>query len=277
MSISMKLIKLIIGTVSVLVITLGIVGFYVISSASNENAQQALATAQKTVQSHIDAKLEACSVYAQMLEHDDELGIALAHKNVDALKSVASRIAALPGISQFTVSDMQGVVQIRGHSSKVGDTLSMNRIMVAVPLKEGRRIIGLEPGALVRLSLGAGIPVRYEGKQVGVAIIGADLSSGAFTSSLKAALGVECTIFSGDERISTTLMPDGKPGGNTRLDNDALFRQVVGQGGTVAPGIPSRARNMTPFTGPGRICPEKSEGCSLWAFPVPISRPHRIG
>ena len=233
MSISKKLIALIVGTVGVLVATLGLVGYLFISSSGNENAQKTVALAQRSMQMEIDSKLEAFAVSAQMMEADSELASAVAANNTEALKTVSRRVMSMPGIGQFTVCDMQGIVLIRGHSDKTGDTLSMSRIMVATPLKEARRIVGLEPGAVVRLSLGAGIPLRHEGKQVGVAVLGADISSGTFVNTIKTALDVECTIFLGDERVSTTVMRDGKPAINTKLENEALFDRVIRRSETV--------------------------------------------
>ena len=233
MSISKKVNSLVVCTVGILVAALGFVGYLTISSSGNESAKKTLIIAQRSMQMEIDSKLESFAVFAQLLEADSELASAVAANNAEALKTVARRIIGMPGIGQFTVSDMQGVVLVRGHSDKTGDSLSMNRIMVATPLKEGRHIVGFEPGELVRLSLGAGVPVRHEGKQVGVAVLGADLSSGAFVNTIKTALGVECTLFLGDERVSTTVMRDGKPVINTKLGNDAIFERVIRQSETV--------------------------------------------
>ncbi|MDR2800709.1 MAG: methyl-accepting chemotaxis protein, partial [Desulfovibrio sp.] len=234
MSISKKLITLVVGTVSALVVALGVVGYLIISSSGNENALRTLEISQKSTQSAVDAKLEAFTVFARMLEADGELARAVAVNDSAALKTVARRIIGMPGIGQFTVGDMQGVVVVRGHSDKTGDTLSMDRRMVAVPLGEGRSIVGLEPGALIRLSLSAGVPLRYGGRPVGVAIIGEDISDGAFVNTVKATLGVECTIFHGDERVSTTVMQGGKPAINTKLNNQAIFDRVIRQGEVVA-------------------------------------------
>ena len=232
MSISKKLIALIVGTVGILATTLGLVGYFIISSSGNENAQKTLRAAQKSMQTSIEAKSESFNVYAQLLESDSELAGAVAANNSEQLKLVARRVSGMPGIQQFTVCDMKGIVLVRGHADKMGDTLSMNRRMVAAPLVEGRRIVGLEPGALIRLSLGAGVPLRYEGKQVGVAVIGADLSSGEFVNSVKSSLDVECTIFLDDVRVSTTVMREGKPFINTKLNNDAIYNKVIRQSET---------------------------------------------
>ena len=232
-SISKKLIALIVGTVGVLVAIFGIIGYFSISSFGNESAKKMVSVAQESVQSNFDTVLESFVVFAQTLEADSELINAVVANSTEELKTVARRITSMPGIEQFTVCDMQGIVLVRGHSDKAGDTLSMSQAMVATPLREGRGVVGLEPGAQVRLVLGAGIPLRHEGKQVGVAILGADISSGTFVNTVKTALGVECTIFYGDERVSTTVMRDGKPFINTKLGNDAIFNSVIRQDKTV--------------------------------------------
>ena len=229
MSISKKLTVLIVGTVGILVATLSFVGYLSISSSGNDNAQNTLSLAQKSMQSNIDAKLESFTIFAQMLESDHELISAVAANNPERLQAVARRMMGMPGIGQFTVCNMQGVVLVRGHSDKTGDTLSMDRIVVTAPLRDGRRIVGLEPGAVVRLIFGAGVPLLHGGKQVGIAIIGADISSGALVNTIKTSLGVECSIFYGNERVSTTIMRDGKPIVNTRLDNETISNRVLRQ------------------------------------------------
>ncbi|MDR2504170.1 MAG: methyl-accepting chemotaxis protein [Deltaproteobacteria bacterium] len=230
MSIAKKLIVLVVATVVVIVISLGIVGYLIISSSGDENALKALDITKKSMQAEVDAKLESYSILAQMLGHDGELSAAIAANRPEALKAVARRIINMPGVGQFTVCDMRGVVIVRGHSEKKGDTISMDRLMVAIPLKEGKHIVGLEPGELVRLSLGAGVPISHEGKQVGVAVIGANLASGEFVNAIKTKFGVECTIFHGDTRISTTVMRDGKPFIDTKLGNEAILAKVIRQG-----------------------------------------------
>ena len=69
MSTSKKLITLIVGTVGVLVVTLGIVGYLVLSSSGNENAKKTLVLAQKSMQMEIDTKLEVLALVHAFLGH----------------------------------------------------------------------------------------------------------------------------------------------------------------------------------------------------------------
>ncbi len=75
----------------------------------------------------------------------------------------------------------------------------------------GEATTGIEEGSVVKLSLSSGYPVKIDGEIVGSIIAGANLSSDmTFVDKMKKELGVECTIFHNDMRVSTTILKDGQ-------------------------------------------------------------------
>ncbi len=230
MSIFKKLFSLVVGTVLCLVLTLVTVGYLLISRSGDETARKQLATFSDSMQSDVDNALEVQGVLADLLERDLELAEALAKKDAAAAKAIAKKIVDFPIIDLVTLCDMDGRVLARGHDNKAGDLLGPNRVSSTVPLKQGKRIVGIEPGNVIRLTLAVGMPIFYQGKQVGAAILGTDMSSGGFVESVKKSLGVEATIFLDDTRVSTTVKRDGKPVIDTKLNNPAIYDAVMKQG-----------------------------------------------
>lgn len=227
MSISRKIALLLISTVLCLVITLGVVAYMLILTSGNETATKTLKISQKTLQTHVDAMLSSLSMAGDMVEEHAPLALAVTHGDAAAARAIARAFVNGPGIDFFTVCDMTGKVLARGHSDASGDQIAKSLVALNVPLKEGRRIVGLEPAAEAPLALCAGVPLIFDGKQVGIAILGTDLSSGAFVNSIKQSLDVESTIFLDDVRIATTVLRDGKPVVNTKLNNPSIYDAVI--------------------------------------------------
>jgi methyl-accepting chemotaxis protein len=230
MSISKKLILLVSFTVLILVIALCLTGYLIINSSSNETALRQLKIFQESVEDSIKQKLEMQEVISDLVELDTKIAGAIVNYDLDALLQEAGQLADFPIIDAVTICDVNGKVLARGHSKETGDILDMTKTSAAAPLKNAQKVIGLESNDSKRLMLTSGIPMKYEGKLVGAVILGVDISSGDFVNKVKKLMGVECTIFLGDIRISTTVMRDGKPFINTPLNNQAIYDQVVGKG-----------------------------------------------
>ena len=230
MSIKGKLISLVAVTIGSMVIALCLVGYFVIQYSGDEAAKVQLLSYQQAVQKDIDERLRVEETLAAFIQSDKLIAEAIATGNIDYVKERAKAMTGLPVIDLVTICDAGGKVLARGHLPDVGDVLGQNRLSAWMPLREGRVAIGLEPGTKVRMTLASGIPIDYQGKRVGVVILGSDLSNGTFVNDIKKSLGVESTIFLGNERVSTTVMRDGKPVVGTTLDNSAILDKVLGQG-----------------------------------------------
>jgi len=185
----------------------------------------------EVVRRDIDTLLHTQRAAGSILQHDTQFAMAVATNNEAVLRESVKEIMEFLSVDFVTVCDTKGVVLMRGHSNHVGDTLPQTRVSMRVPLDEGRSVVGMEPGAIIKLTLATGEPIRLDGKIVGVAIIGTDMSSGDFVAKIKSMLNAECTIFLDDTRISTTVMNQiGKPAIDTKLNNDAIYQRVIGKG-----------------------------------------------
>ena len=229
MSIFKKLILLVVGIFVVLVLTLNGAGYYFISDMGERSADRQVELSSAAMQREIDSALEIQENFGDILEHGS-LGQDVVQGNTEAVRSLAKAMVAGPVIDFVTICDKNGVVVARGHSDEAGDQLGPNRLSARIPLTEGRRISGIEPGKVVKLTLASGVPLKYNGEIVGVAIVGIDLSSGEFVNKLKKMLNVECTIFQDDTRVATTIIRDGKPFVGTPLNNPTIYDAVIGKG-----------------------------------------------
>ena len=231
MSISRKIIILVSCTIFLLIISLCLAGYIIIPSIGNEASGKQLDAYSKIVQRELEYMTETAKTFGDMLLTNHQFTKAVANKDIEALRESVTELMDSKAVDFVTICDENGVVLLRGHSSKAGDTLPPTRISMKVPLTEGKTIAGMEPGNVVKLTLAAGEPIRHEGKIVGVIILGTDMSSGSFVNEMKNLMGLECTIFLDDTRTSTTVIgKDGKPAVGTKLNNEAIYQKVIGAG-----------------------------------------------
>jgi len=144
------------------------------------------------------------------------------------LQAYAKKVMAETGLESITISDREGKCVARGHSDKVGDSV-LNQVNVQRALK-GEVVVGVEQGTVVKFSLRAGYPVKKGDEVVGVITPGFTLSSDRFVDQIKKNLGLECTLFQADTRISTTIVKEGKRAIGTKMDNPAVIEAVLQKG-----------------------------------------------
>ena len=78
------------------------------------------------------------------------------------------------------------------------------------------------------VTLQATAPVSLEGKVIGAVLVGMSLTKNdAFADRMKKIFGTEVTIFSGNERVSSTIMDNGRCAVGTKLDNDLILDEVI--------------------------------------------------
>lgn len=158
------------------------------------------------------------------------------YNDTKTIQAFARRLVDEPDIDFVTVTDDSGLVVGRGHSDKVGDSVGKNRDSIWLPLK-GKPVTGVEPGSIVKLTMGAGVPIIYNDQIIGAMTLGMDMTNGAFVNRIKEQLGVECTIFENDVRVSTTVLnSENKPAVGTKLDNNVIYDKVMTQGSRYAEG-----------------------------------------
>ena len=129
----------------------------------------------------------------------------------------------------LTIADKEGKVVGRGHSDKVGDSV-LDQVNVKKALA-GQASTGVEEGTVVKFSLRAGHPVKGRpGHRVGHH---RDRPLfGRVRRQRQETFGVECTIFHGDTRVSTTIVKEGKRAVGTKMDNPPVLEKVLAKGET---------------------------------------------
>ena len=128
----------------------------------------------------------------------------------------------------LTIANKKGIVVGRGHSDKTGDSVQ-SQVNVQKALK-GEATCALEEGTVVKFSLRAGQPVKQGDEVVGCITAGMDVANNAFVDGIKAKHGVECTIFQGDTRVSTTIQKDGQRIVGTRMSDPGVMEATLSGG-----------------------------------------------
>jgi PAS domain S-box-containing protein len=224
-----KLMMLVGGIIVVLVTSYCFIGNYVLTSYGDETAHDALETASKGAQRLLDDYLSMYSIIGDALISDEELAKAVAEKDMKFIKAFAKKLNSGDGINLVTIADAETNVLARGHSDKAGDMLGFGRLSVAVPLREGKKILGMEPENVAGITLVVGSPLRFNGNIVGVAIIGLNLSSNEFVDTVKKIFDVDCSLSLDNVRVATTVIRDGKRMIDTRIDDAEIYQKVIGQ------------------------------------------------
>ncbi|MDP3427568.1 MAG: methyl-accepting chemotaxis protein [Humidesulfovibrio sp.] len=152
----------------------------------------------------------------------------IVEKDTPWLQAYAKKVMEETGLESITISDAQGVCIARGHSDKSGDNVG-SQVNIQKAFK-GETTVGVEQGTVIKFSLRAGVPVKQGGTIVGCITPGFTLSSERFVDQVKKNLGLECTIFQGDTRVTTTIMKDGKRAVGTKMDNPKVLDEVLQKG-----------------------------------------------
>ncbi|WP_300158301.1 methyl-accepting chemotaxis protein [Solidesulfovibrio sp.] len=106
-------------------------------------------------------------------------------------------------------------------------------------------------------------PVSKDGTVIGMVSLVADLASGdGLVDALGRMLGVEATLFSGDRRVSTTIVENGRRAVGTSINDAEIKDKVLGRGETVYKRLTLFGR---PFV------------AAYWPLPDTSGRPAGIG
>jgi len=145
------------------------------------------------------------------------------------LKSAARSFLENSGLDVVSVVNKSGVVLIRGHSDKVGDSImSQKNVQKAL---SGNPSFGVEQGTEVLYSMRAGVPILSGHDIIGAVILGKSITTDEFVDSVKKRFKVECTVFLKEKRVATTLVIDGKRLVGTEMDNKEVINEVLVKGG----------------------------------------------
>ncbi|MEJ5359712.1 MAG: methyl-accepting chemotaxis protein [Desulfobacterales bacterium] len=194
-------------------------------------AQQDVQKFSHAAQELMDVQRERCRETAFQFASRPDVIEAVKQGDGESLRKIAKAFLASGAVNVLTVAGPDGKVLARGHSDKAGDSV-LGQVNVKKALS-GEASAGIEEGTVVKFSMRAGQPIRSGNSVVGSVTAGIDLSGDTrFVDRVKEVLGVECTLFHGDTRVSTTIAREGKRAVGTRMDNPAVIETVLRQGKT---------------------------------------------
>jgi methyl-accepting chemotaxis protein len=200
-----------------------------VSSDLNTRLQSELDRSMECVATQLTDQRENLTQLGQMVACRPDLVQAIEKNDRAAAREIAHAAKTAAGVELVTVSDTSGTVLARGHSDKAGDSV-LAQTVVAKSLR-GEASSGLEPGTTAGFLLRAACPVRHGDKIIGTVVVGVDpFADHRFVDAVKKNYHLECTVFCGDLRISTTLLHDGHRATGTKLNNETVTERVLGRG-----------------------------------------------
>jgi len=222
----------IIGLILLSVVVFGVVAFGVnyvtLKTGLHKQGGAEIKKLATQIQSHIDDMRNKAVFTATVLSERQDLIKAVENKDKAAIQDLAKPYVKGGYVSVITIADKDGNVVGRGHSDKTGDSV-LSQVNVKKALS-GQASTGIEEGTVIKFSLRAGQPIRKDNVVIGSITTGLDLSSDAFVDEVKKRYGVECTIFQGDTRASTTIVRDGQRAVGTKMDNPRVIETVLQKG-----------------------------------------------
>ena len=167
--------------------------------------------------------LDTLGGYGDMLASTDHIKGYLDGSYTDDANAYLKEKAALCGVDLLAITDINGKVTA-GYEAKVGTTSNLSSLKTAL---RGKRAFSYGGFGNIGFGLISVSPVIKNGKQLGALVIGYDLSSmgeDGYVTIVHDHHSVECTVFNGKVRASTTL---GAALIGTELTNDAIVQQVL--------------------------------------------------
>ncbi len=228
----LTLLKKITGLVFVSVMLVGAGNYlssrYFLNNTLDEQNTKEIGIRADLVAAEFEDQKKSLLASAFLMASNPQVASKIADGDTPWLQAYAKKVMAETGIESITISDGSGKCVARGHSEKVGDSV-LGQVNVQKALK-GEVSVGVEQGTVVKFSLRVGYPVKKGDVVVGCITPGFTLSSERFVDQIKKNLGLECTIFQGDTRISTTIMKEGKRAIGTKMDNPKVLENVIQKG-----------------------------------------------
>jgi len=224
--------KIISITVSILLfvsITIIITNNYFISEGFEKTAEEEIAAYKNVVEHTIANHKEELTHSAFFIANNPQIITLLKEEKSLELAAMSKNILKSTGIDVVTIVNKNMKVIARGHSEKFGDFAS-NQALLSRAVK-GESISGIDIGTVVKLSLRSAVPIYLNNEIIGAVVTGLDISGNSiFVDRIKSMCNAECTIFYNDERVSTTIMKEGKRAIGTKMDNKKIIETVLDKG-----------------------------------------------
>lgn len=134
-------------------------------------------------------------------------------------------------IDYLVITDNTGKVFIRAHEPEKFDDSIATQVNIQKALK-GEKSVGVEEGSVVKYSIRAGTPLKdKDGNIIGAVSLGYVFSNNEYVDRLKRTFSCDVTVFSGNERIATTIEDkSGKRITGTKMENTVILDTVLKNG-----------------------------------------------
>lgn len=210
--------KIVLILITIFIIVIGsIVGLYIYS-----NNKYFMEDAEKELESHIigfksmleDYKESAFSLSNSVAMNPDIIK-GIEEKHIEKIEKAMERLLEESNLDYMVVTDENGNVLIRKHKLQK-DLASNDNIINQKNIQEalkGNSFVGIEDGAVDKLSIKAGTPIYNEkGKLVGAISTGYGISSNGIVEKAKETFGHDFSLFYKDKLVDTTFKKiEGNP------------------------------------------------------------------
>ncbi|HCF71202.1 MAG TPA: methyl-accepting chemotaxis protein, partial [Syntrophomonas sp.] len=230
-SLSSKISLLMAGFITIFIIAVFMIISSTVESVISQNAESELKSKSLVLSSDVEDMKQKALNTTKWLESSARLVNAV--QNQDRKEALALGQLALKsfGIDYLVITDKEGKVFIRAHEpEQYGDSIA-NQVNVQKAL-QGVQSVGIEEGAVVKYSIRAGTPLKdKDGQVVGAVSLGYVLSNNEFADKQKRIFGCDVSVFSGNERIATTIEDkSGKRFTRSKVEDQAIVDKVLKNG-----------------------------------------------
>lgn len=232
----MKINKKVMYSIIAVNIILTIIGYVanksIIQNKMNLEIKTTTEEKSKSLEYIIDHKKSMALNAVKWFENSDVLLKAINENSRSDIIQLGKKAMSDFGLDYWVVTDIDGNVIVRAHEpDNYGDSIA-NQVNIQNALK-GEISAGIEEGAVVKLSIRAGCPIKdNEGRIIGVVSTGYILSDN-FVDEVNKTLSCDLTIFNGMERVGTTLKEKEKRITGTILYDNEIEENVLNKGNSV--------------------------------------------
>lgn len=204
-----------------------------IKNELSSNIKMTTEEKSKSLEYIIDEKKNRAINAVKWFENSEVLTKAISENNREDIIALGKKAINNFGLDYWVIADSNGKVIARAHEpDKFGDNI-INQANIQNAIK-GDTTVGIEEGAVVKLSIRAACPIKdQQGKLLGVISTGYVLSD-KFVDEANKTLGCNITIFDGMERVATTLKNDEKRMTGTILNDNEIEENVLTKGKSIS-------------------------------------------
>ncbi len=233
---------------------------YFVSQSMEKETKENIVKMQKIFNQITDEQLKKYEIAGDLLKENSRLIACVKWRNVQDVQKLTEEIRANTGAEFVFLRDAQGR-ELSANSKEKSVPDSVQKAL------QGQKIVGVV-SSKSDLQLQAITPIKSNGRVVGVLTLGSSLANSRFVDSIKATTGLEATVFLGDKRLMTTIIKNGKRAVGTIMDNKAVCRTVLQEGGEFIASNTILGTEYETLYWPIKNIGGKS--CGMWFIGMPI-------